>query len=126
MRATVLALVFAPAHHELRIDRHKMLVAARADAAAARPSCERPPRNSRTRRRLTVFAPAAFADRAGHLRLIDLLPTLDAVGAAGIGQPLALLDALLVGIVRQQDVADRKVSSVKVVDMISASASRAA
>ena len=67
--------------------------------------------------RLAVFAPAALADRACHLRLVDVLPTLDAVGATGIGQALALLDALLVGIVRQQDVADREIGGVQIVNV---------
>ena len=120
-----LGRVFAPVHHPLRIDRREMTIARELTA-------QQFGRIANVflaiveHGRLTVFAPAALADRLGHLRLVDLLPTLDAVGAAGVGQTLALLVALLVGIVGQQDVADREVGGVQIVDVFRESASRAA
>ena len=51
------------------------------------------------------------------LRLVDILPALDAVGATGIRQALARLLADLVRVVRQQDVAGRQIGGVKVVDV---------
>ena len=67
--------------------------------------------------RLAVFAPAALADRLGDVRLVDRHPALDAVGGAGVRQALALPDARLVGVVRQQDVAGCQISRMQVVDV---------
>ena len=56
---------------------------------------------------------------------VDRFPTLDAVGAAGVRQAFALLDTFLVGVIRQQDVADRQIGGVQVVDVCWENASRA-
>ena len=49
--------------------------------------------------------------------LVDALPTLDPVGAAGVGQALARPLPHFVRIVRQQDVAGRQIGGVLIEDV---------
>ena len=66
---------------------------------------------------LAVLAPTTFADVLGHRPLVDLLPTFDPVGAAGVGKALAFAFARVVRIVRRQDVAGREIGGVQVEDV---------
>src|SRR6516164_4915876 len=47
----------------------------------------------------TIVAPAAFTDVFGYLCFIDVFPTLDVIGAAGITQSFALFHTLYVRLV---------------------------
>jgi hypothetical protein len=64
-----------------------------------------------------VIAPTAFADVACDRFLVDLLPTLDAVGATGVRQTLARPLTHFIRIMGEQDVARRQVGCVLIEDV---------
>jgi len=64
-----------------------------------------------------VLAPASLSDGFCSRVLIDSLPALDAIGATRVGQSFARLPPHLVRAARQESVARREVSRVKVEDV---------
>src|SRR6516165_6875464 len=66
---------------------------------------------------LSVLTPTTLTDGLGNRRLVDALPALDAVCTTGVGQPLAWLLALLVIVMRKQDVAGGEIGGVQIEDV---------
>ena len=70
-------------------------------------------------RRLAPNTPVAFADVFSDRRLVELLPTLDPIGAARVNQAFALFSPLgFVAVLWFEVVADRKIGRVQVKDVL--------
>jgi hypothetical protein len=65
----------------------------------------------------TVLSPPTLTDILCHYLLLDVLPTLNSIRSAGIGQALAWPLAGFVRLVREEDIAGREIGRVQIVNV---------